>query len=596
MSKDYNNYNVINVNNIFHGGIKPIYWNTEYTRSDYTYLNQDSIYNYGFIGKNNNSIFITINTPDLVINFSEEPFGIISLYTAFEEIGSAQEMGGIISIRVIPYGTRYNLNIDNTSINYYQINYGESVSMYGDWAISGNKQCSVYVFKKEYDPSTQNLWNLRQTLSIPVSLTYFGYFMNIYKNYILVGVPQKDLNGTDAGIANLYKLNDTTDTWDLLHEYIQPSGIAGGDLFGQGVKIAEYNGVKFLLIRSSKEELSSPYPSVSNMGTYHIFYLDEVNDTYTEIYVLYDSSVGVDGYFGDSIDVYQAHIAISCINASTVYIFENILNIIPPSGTITRVDASSFIEGYNKIVSYSNENFGSSIAFIDELNIFVGAPTALYFNPGYGASPCGFLYHYTRDDTFSSWSNGGYFTAGEVDSLFGSSVTHAGKYIFIGSPNSSGYRVYNTGGVHVLIDINGVYRYYGSFYPDDTADIQNFGSSIDLNYTVDDFIIGAPDGGSSSGQYGYSYVFNTDFENIPIMRITNCPPTSFLLELENYNLRLYVTDDDNDVYTFVQPGYYYVTINPQNQPPKQKIIAVSSLMFDNVAVDYSIGNGGSSQL
>jgi len=121
--------------------------------------------------------------------------------------------------------------------------FGESVAIYGDYAIVGAfcddhigiDSGSAYIFKK--DPGKET-WMQNQKLTVINSSdnNYFGCSVDIYENYAVVGAYCHDELGYGTGLANIYKLDEIKGTWDLKRT-LMASDAKYGHYFGCSVSI-----------------------------------------------------------------------------------------------------------------------------------------------------------------------------------------------------------------------------------------------------------------------------------------------------------------------------------------------------------------------
>ena len=78
--------------------------------------------------------------------------------------------------------------------------------------------------------------NFRLILSNPESKDWFGWSMDIYGNYLVVGSIQRNVSPATTGKAHIYKYNGST--WSMIKK-LSISDSANNDEYGQSVVINE---------------------------------------------------------------------------------------------------------------------------------------------------------------------------------------------------------------------------------------------------------------------------------------------------------------------------------------------------------------------
>lgn len=94
---------------------------------------------------------------------------------------------------------------------------------------------AVFIYKK-----TNGVWSVRQTLVAPDTTNndQFGYSLDMDGDYLVVGVPYKDVLATSSsGKAYVYKLNRNTGLYELDGQLTHPNGLLASSLFGWSVGI-----------------------------------------------------------------------------------------------------------------------------------------------------------------------------------------------------------------------------------------------------------------------------------------------------------------------------------------------------------------------
>jgi len=197
--------------------------------------------------------------------------------------------------------------------------YGNAVSITEDYAIVGfagddefaNNSGSAIVYK-----NNNGTWEFDQKL-LPDTGVYndrFGYSVDVFGNYALVGVPYESGNG-NFGAAYIYL--KTSNGWELQQRIIASSS-SFADYFGLSVAITE----DYAFIGA---------PSVDHVATNSgiVYVFKRTNNTWTEVAILSPSDAGIGYNFGFDIDVSGQSLAISAADAGVtgayygfVYLYE----------------------------------------------------------------------------------------------------------------------------------------------------------------------------------------------------------------------------------------------------------------------------------
>ena len=118
--------------------------------------------------------------------------------------------------------------------------FGASVSVFANYAVVGAKNAGVaYILKS--DENNPDSWEQVAVLNPPqVDATdEFGASVAIANSLIVVGAPQDDDLGTDAGAAYIFAKN-ASNTWNLVKKITAADGFAG-DNFGNAVSVSGDN-------------------------------------------------------------------------------------------------------------------------------------------------------------------------------------------------------------------------------------------------------------------------------------------------------------------------------------------------------------------
>ncbi len=128
--------------------------------------------------------------------------------------------------------------------------FGASVDIDGDYVIIGEPsygntfglQGTACVFKIN---TTTNTWDLQTRLynKSPATEDFFGTAVAIDGNFAIVGTPKDDETATDQGTVSIFKRNTTTGTWEMQGNKITNTSPQAEDHFGQAVDIQGLNAV-----------------------------------------------------------------------------------------------------------------------------------------------------------------------------------------------------------------------------------------------------------------------------------------------------------------------------------------------------------------
>lgn len=149
--------------------------------------------------------------------------------------------------------------------------------VYGAYAVQANNpQLTVFTisvsdrFASPVVDGLTSVWaynafeGLLQPTNAVLQISY-GYAVDCYSEFAVVGSPYADVNGTDSGSALVYRLvPGTTNTWEVWRQ-LQPDSVDGNDRFGRSVSIGE----DLIAVGASQDEVGGPV-----VGAVYIFQRD----------------------------------------------------------------------------------------------------------------------------------------------------------------------------------------------------------------------------------------------------------------------------------------------------------------------------------
>ena len=204
---------------------------------------------------------------------------------------------------------------------------------------SGVNAGSAYLYKKESNATITKLAKI-QANDIQAG-DKFGSAVAISGDYMIIGSPYNDTNGSNAGVAYLFKRNSDTHNDITQIAKLTASNAGADDNFGLSVAI---DG-NYAVIGAENEDSNA-----SESGSVYIF--KRGSDTnVTEIEKLTASDAQYSEYFGNSVSISNNYILVGAKGNNSAYLFKNISD----TNTLEL-----------KILNASNEqtddNFGNSVS------------------------------------------------------------------------------------------------------------------------------------------------------------------------------------------------------------------------------------------
>jgi hypothetical protein len=265
-------------------------------------------------------------------------------------------------------------------------NFGSSVSIDGDYIIIGASQedtnglnaGSAYLFKRNDDNNISQLAKL--TSSDIAAGDSFGTSVSIDGDYVVIGAPNSNTNGTNAGSTYIFKINSDSDITQIAK--IQSSDIASGDKFGGSVSISGDYIVVGAVGEATYGELS---------GSAYVFKRNSDSDV-SQIAKVQSDDILTKDNFGNSVSMKGDYIVVGAFRADNGNIGSN-----EGSAYIFKRNSDSNITQITKIQAHdadTSDNFGNAVAISDQV-IVVGAKqedtTAIFLDNA------GSVYSYIKD-------------------------------------------------------------------------------------------------------------------------------------------------------------------------------------------------------
>lgn len=302
--------------------------------------------------------------------------------------------------------------------------FGAAVDLDGNRAIVGapdedGGKGAVYIH--EFDGSSWSA-GLRLQPSDGVALDHFGSAVAIAGDWALVGVPDDDDFGADAGSVHVYKrtLFLGSYLW-LLSAKLSSIDIAAGDRFGAAVAMVNGRAV-----------IGAPNDSIVffHQGSAYAFELS--GNTWSQLSKLTVAGSQVNENFGSAVAIDGDHIVVggpgwdnvapSVIDSGRAGIFIRLTN--PSTGW--------FLDQEMKPTDLAtSQRYGSSVA-LEGTWLMIGVPGALNLS----AAATGATYVYESIGMFGAWQQRARILppgVAVVGDLFGSGVAIAGTHAYIAS-------------------------------------------------------------------------------------------------------------------------------------------------------------------
>ncbi len=299
--------------------------------------------------------------------------------------------------------------------------FGSAVAISNDYIVigvpskdsNGSNSGSVYVFKRNSDTNTTQIAQL--TAANAGTGDNFGASVAIDGDYIVVGAPYEDSNGTSSGSVYVFKRNSDTNITQIAH--LTADDADSGDRFGYSVGISGL----YIVVGAHMEDSGG-----SNAGSAYLFKRNSANNSITQIAHFKAGNSGSNDRFGVSVAISGDLIVAGAYwedsdgtDSGSAYVFKH--NSVDDSVTqiahLRADDADEF------------DNFGYSVAISGEY-IVVGA-----YQEDSNGTDSGSAYVFKHSSVDGSVTQIAHLTAdnARAGDAFGWSVAMDGDYIVVGA-------------------------------------------------------------------------------------------------------------------------------------------------------------------
>ncbi len=294
---------------------------------------------------------------------------------------------------------------------------------------------------------------------------YFASNIAIYDDYVIVGAPSNDDNGSNSGSAYIFK-NDGDGTFVLSSKLIAPDA-ATEDEFGYRVAISSNYAIVGALYNDD---------NASNSGSVYI-YKKSANGIFEFKSKLTASDADENDFFSQSVAINDSYAVVGAYanddngsNSGSAYIFQN--------------DGNGNFTHKSKIIASdaaADDKFGYSIAISDGY-IIVGAYTKSGITAASGSA------YIFKDDGNGNFTQTSKLVASDaqVADLFASSVAISADYAIIGAANNDDNGS-NSGSAYIFKNNgDGNFTQTSKLIASDATADEKFGQSVSIsgNYAV----------------------------------------------------------------------------------------------------------------
>ncbi|MEM9545274.1 MAG: hypothetical protein AAGA77_04840 [Bacteroidota bacterium] len=266
----------------------------------------------------------------------------------------------------------------------------------------------VYLYQKD---SGLNTWSFHSKInaSDPQATAAFGTTVELFGNYLAVGVPQFSESGfAGAGAVYVYELSGGT--WTEIHKFVLSDPFFG-DNFGADISMSG----SFMLVGVPQWDSNC----VGCFGVGKVEVYKNNSGSFSHFETLYGDTTVTSALalFGSSIDneesVLGHVIGIGAPGKDKAYVFDETTDVFTLIQSVVGTDVST------------NDDFGTSIDISNEM-LVIGAPED---DNGRGSA-------YLFEPNGGSWEQIAKFNAGDraENDKFGTSVAMKSSKIFIGTP------------------------------------------------------------------------------------------------------------------------------------------------------------------
>ncbi len=380
------------------------------------------------------------------------------------------------------------LNVEEENSGVENSNFGDAVSIYGDYAIigaphdggNGYKSGAAYLYKRS---ASNNHW-IQVAMLQPndiASLDCFGAAVSIYGDYAAVGAPH---DYAESSPGSVYVFRRTVEGWIQqckleAHTDDQP------DHFGEAVSIfGDYMAV------------GAPYDKNNETLSGAIYLYKQTGGAWTFLTKLTPDDGSENNKFGNAVSINGNHMIIGTsaddekgIYSGSAYIFERTGEEWVRVAKLTPNDGEKF------------DYFGCAVAIQGDYAV-IGA-----CGDDDMGSASGSAYIFERSG--DGWIQKAKLTASDetANHNFGYSVSITGNYALIGAFGDD-YFGYDSGSAYLFAKLGGEWQQLEKFAASDGETNDRFGRSVSLNNDL--VLIGAP----HHAKNGFTYFFKFDPDEI----------------------------------------------------------------------------------
>jgi hypothetical protein len=300
-------------------------------------------------------------------------------------------------------------------------NFGYCASLYGDYAIVGAPSDTVkgvntgaaYVFHRE-----EGNWKqmVKISASNGVAGDQFGYSVDIYKDIIVVGAPNKAISN-ELGRGRVYVFRLIQGVWTAMAGLQAPDGKLN-DHFGSAVAIYE----NILVAGASGRDHSN----LENPGSVYPFALN--NNVWESRGIINAWQNSANNYFGDHLDFWNYELAVSATNL--------IIDGVTCGGVFmysTNLTGTMWVNGdlMEPTIKQPNMHFGSTVSLGNSHMVI----TATGFDGSEGSNTGGWFAYNKPNGAWQYFTGVGHAAAPAEQMGQSSAVDGALSTIYVGSPN-----------------------------------------------------------------------------------------------------------------------------------------------------------------